>query len=372
MRNRVVLLILIICLLSGTSGCWDIKDVNNTAFALSIGIDKPPKSSTAKYLVTLEFTEPVTAKPHISMESLTTSAEGDSILQAVQSIQTDISRTVSLSHLRVVIIGEEIAKEKDFKSITNYLMRNPQVAWRLRLIFVQGDAAQNLFYAKHNFEQLLGAEIVSMGQSQEDLSYVRTNNFLDFMRNLNRTKGTAVGSRVTIKEKAQVYTRDGGAVYKKWKLAGWLSTEETQGANWLVEKTRPIVFSQEGKNSYTYQTSRFSRKITPVVANDKLSFLVKINTVGMVMEQDGPELDFSKPGNLKKMELLFSSTIKQQVNYAVEKSQSEIKADYLGFDRALEQNNPELFKALNWEKVYPTIPIEVQVSCKIKSYGLRS
>jgi len=372
MRNRAILLIIIACFLTITPGCWDIKDVNNTAFAISIGIDKPQKPSNAKYLVTLEFTKPVTEKPNPGTQSLVTSAEADSILQAIQSIQTNISRTVSLSHLRAVIIGEEIAKEKSFKDLSNYLIREPKVALRLRLLFVQGDTARSLFYTKLNFEQLLGAEIVSLGQSQEGLSLVRTNNFLDFMRNLNSTKGTAFGSRVTIKDKEPVFTRNGAAVYKNWKLDAWLSAEEAQAANWLVGETRPIIVANEGGNSYTYQISNWKRKITPVVTNDKISFIVKINTVGMVMEQEGKELDFSKPENLKKLEQLFPSAIKRQVSFAIDKSQNEVMADYLGFGRALQQDNPKFFKSLKWQDIYPTVPIEVQVTCKVKGYGMRS
>ncbi|MFZ5942956.1 MAG: Ger(x)C family spore germination protein [Bacillota bacterium] len=343
----------------------------SSSFAVTIGIDKALKSE-AKYLITLEFAKSVPSRLDPRTESLITSVEADSILQGIQSIQTDISREISLSHLRVVVIGEQIAKEKDFKDLSNYLIREPKVALRLRLVFVQEGKARDIFYAKHNFQQLLGSEIVDFAQAQQDLSLTRTHNFLNFIRDLHRTKGTALGSRVGIKGEEKAIAKDGGAVFKNWKLAAWLDPKETQAANWLIGETNPIVVAKDGKGTYTYQVSNWDSKIAPVTEDGELRFLVKINTVGMVMEEAGTDLEFSDPINLKKMETLFQETIHNQVISAVGKSQNEIIADYLGFGKAFEQYYPEAFKSLDWDEVYPAVPIEIQVSCKVKGYGLRS
>lgn len=372
MKMRFALLLFLVCILAITPGCWDIKDVNNTAFAVAIGIDKPHDPAAAKYLVTLEFVNPSLGQFQPGNESMPASAEADSILHAIQRLQSQISRNISLSHLRVVVIGEDIAKEEDINDFTNYLMREPKVAMRLRLIFVQNNKARDLFYAKPGFENLLGAEIVALGQSQDELSLVRTKNFLDFTSSLKRTNGTGFGSRIAIQGPEKMIVRDGGAIYKNWKLAAWLSAEEAQAANWIVKEAQPLVLARDGINTYTYQISKWSRKIIPKYSEGKINFQVKIITEGMVMEEYGPNLDFSKPDNLKKMESLFAMAVKQQVQSALKKSQNEIQADYLGFSKAFQQYYPDIYKTLKWQEVYPALPVEVQVRCKVKAYGMRS
>ncbi len=92
----------------------------------------------------------------------------------------------------------------------------------------------------------------------------------------------------------------------------------------------------------------------------------------MVTEETGEEIDFSKEKNLKKVEALFTKEIKQQVESGIYKSQHELKTDYLGFGKALRKYEPEKFKSLKWQEVYPTVPVTVEVKCKVSSSGLQT
>ncbi|HEX3048442.1 MAG TPA: Ger(x)C family spore germination protein [Bacillota bacterium] len=369
MKLKRMLYLLLLLLLS-TSGCWDVRDVNSMAFAVSIGIDQPADPSTAKYKVTLEFANPVPGKP--IPQSLISSAEGQSIHQAVQRIQASISRTISFSHLRVLVVGELLARERDFKDISNYLMKNPEVALRLRLLFIEGDEARGLFSIKPKYGQLLASELVAMGELQQQLSLVRTNHFYTFWLNLKNSNGTALASRAILKDEKKTFAREGAALYKNWKLIAWLDGADAQAANWLVQKTRAVVVTNDGGISFTYQVSKTDTQITPEMKDGKLSFLVKVATVGMVMEETGGDLDFSKEKNIKKVETLFTKTIKQQIESAISKSQRQLQIDYLGFGKTFKQYQPKIFKSLNWPEVYPKIPVTVEVHCKVNSTGLQT
>lgn len=188
----------------------------------------------------------------------------------------------------------------------------------------------------------------------------------------NKNNGTAFGSRISIQDGENIIIRDGAAVFKENKLASWLNAEETQGANWLVEDTTTVVTAKDENKSYTYSVRKQKRSVKPVLSNGKPSFIVKLSTEGMVMEEAGGNLDFTKPENLIVLESLFSEAIKQQIEAAIDKSQHEIKADYLDFGKVFQRYHSKAFKSLNWSEVYPTVPIEVQVDCEIKGSGLYS
>jgi spore germination protein KC len=353
-------------LLLAISGCWDVRDVNHTAFALAMGIDQPASTSTAKYRITLEFAKPVPGRP--LPESLLSGAEGDSVLQAIQRIQTGLNRTISLSHLRVLIIGEAIARRLDFNTLSDFLIKEPEVALRLRLLFVQGNEVRALFHTRRNFDRLLASELVEMEKLRWELALVRTNHFYNFWRDLKDNQGVALGSRVLLKEGKIV--REGAAIYQNWKLAAWLNDAEVQAANWLVDKSRAVVVVKADEASYTYRVSQQKTRITPILENNKLSFLVKVTTDGMVMEEAGIHRDFSKEQNLKEVAALFGKMIRRQAEAAIAKAQHELKADYLGFGAVLKQHRPETFQALNWKEVFPTVPVKVAIVCKVSTVGL--
>lgn len=369
MRKKLSYLIIIALIF--TSGCWDLRDVNNTAFVLAIGVDAPSDPDTAKYKVTFEFAKPVLQGQNSQVQSTVASIDADGILHAIQGVQTSISRSISLSHLRLVAVGEDIAKTENFKDFANYLIHEPDSALQLRLIFVQNAHARDLFYTNQRFENRLAAEIVAMGLMHHETSPVRTNNFLEFITDLNRSNGNALGSRTSIQQGENIIVRDGAAVFKDWKLVAWLNADEAQGANWLVERTEGVVVAHDEDNTYTYQVIKQKTKIKPLLNEGNPSMNVHVITEGMVLEETGKDVDLSKPENLKKMEELFSQAIKQQVEPAINKSQNEIKADYLELGKVFQKYESKAFKSLNWDEIYPTIPINVQVTCKVKSYGLR-
>ena len=259
-----------------------------------------------------------------------------------------------------------------FKDIANYLFKEPKVALRLRLLFVQGDEAKSLFQIKPQYSEMLSTELVAMFDVQEQFSLVRSNHFYKFWSDLKRNKGVAMGHRILLASGAKTMVSEGAVVYKDWKLNAWLTGEETQAANWLLKKTHAIIVVKDGANSYTYQVTKLKTKITPQVKDGKVSFAVKVTTDGMILEESGREIDFSKEGNLQKVGRLFGQIIKQQLDSAIYKSQRELKIDYLGFGKAFKQNRPQDFEKLHWETIYPTVPIKVEVNAKVSSSGLQT
>ncbi|AFQ42247.1 Ger(x)C family spore germination protein [Desulfosporosinus meridiei] len=370
MRNKLRLLCLLPLLIL-TPGCWDLHDVNSTAFVLGIGIDLPSNSSSAKYKVTFQLAKPISAHEGPTTQSFVISKDADSILQAIQQAQASLSRRISLSHLRAVAIGEDIARRESFQDLINYLLREPDLAMQLRLVFVQNAQARDLLSLNEKFEDRPSAALVNMGCFSEQISIIRTRDFLDFLSDLKGSNGTAYGSRALLQTGENLILRDGAAVFKDSKLVAWLNGEEVQAANWLVEKNQAIVVAKTEENTYTYEVRKKDTTFKPIINGGNPSILVKVTSEGMVMEEYGEYLDLSDPETIKELELLFAETIAQQVKTAIQKSQKELKADYLGFHKAFRRHEPEAFKSLNWNEVYPTMPIEVEVECKLKAYGLR-
>ena len=368
MKQKISFMVILFMILF-LPGCWDIQDVNNTAFVLGIGIDKSADSKTSKYEVTFEIAKPTPLNENPTAKSIISRVEAYSILDAIRRVETSISRSVSLTHLRLIVVGEGLSREESFRNIANYFMKEPTTALQYRLLFVENARAQEIFHTQLKLEPRVAGEIVSMGLQQQELGMVRTNNFVNFFTDLQRSDGTALGSRVIISGDENIIIREGAAVYKDWKLDTWLNADEAQAANWLLEGTKPVVVASDENSTYVYDVRKQKTSIKPLYKKGNPSFIVEIMTEGMVMEELGEDLDLSKSENLKNMETLFSQTIRQQTLSAIDKSQKEIGTDYLGFGKAFEQYYPQVYQSLQWEDAFPTVPIEIRVKSKVKGYG---
>ena len=383
MKTKLGICLLIFLTLFPVTGCWDNRDIGKRAFVTAIGLDSTDNDVSAitessktsktpkKYKVTFEIVKPVLLTKFSTQRpaSIIRTVEADSIVSALQEVQSSISRQVGLTHMRVLVVGDKIARQ-NFKDYADFFEKTPDVARRLRVMFVENSQAADVFQTKPPFEKYVAEELVTMTQLEPKLPLVRTNSFSNLIRELRATEGRAFGNRIMVSEDDKTIIRTGGSVFDKWKLIGWLNAAETEKANWLVGKAETTVENKTGQYVYTYSVNAHSVSLKPVVDGKQLKFTVKVKTDGMIIHEQGQPIDITKPKNLVKLEKLFSQVITKEIESAISKAQKEIGVDYLGFGQALKKSNPEFFKKINWDETFPTVPVEVEVKAHIGMVSL--
>jgi len=371
MRKLMLVCLIGLIMMTG-AGCWDIRDINNRAYVTAIGLDNPEYGSRSEYRVTFVIVNPSGLIRKSRTESaIVQTVEAESIRKAMEQLQSSISRTITLSHLRVVVIGEQIAR-RNFYDQCNFFEKSPQLAMRLRLMFVQRGTAQEVLQTKPRFEKAMTTELVAMTQLERDFSLTRTNYFYHFINDLRSTGGVAFGSRVITSPAGAIAIRDGGAVFNDWKLAAWLSDTETQAANWITGKGEATVDAPMEGGIYTYQVRKKFVRVVPENRNGNLEFTVKVRTIGPIVEEQKKNLDLSNPQVISRLEQVFAQTITNQVNGAVAKAQNDIGVDYLGFGNKLKQYDPHTFENIDWPQAFPNVPVNVEVESKITAFGMAS
>lgn len=370
--NRIGYLLLILVFVFTGAGCWDVKDIGSRAFVTGIGIDAAEPGSGSKYKIVFVIPNPSKIKNR-SAEIITAvhEIEADSLAQAVEKLQERISRQVTLTHLSVLLIGEKAAKN-NFSHLASYFRKNSEIALRFGLQFVQNSQSKDIYTNKPQLDRSITVELVSMAQQERYNSLVRTREFQKFSQDLLSNKGVALGTRVYLakEDNKKVTVRGGGAVFKNWHLAGWLDDYETQAANWFLGKSQATVIGKLGTSTFSYIVDDKSLKIKPATKDGKLKFLVKLKTDGNIVEQQGSGFDLKKPEDTKKVEKMFSETIRKQLADAVYKSQKEFGADYLGFGKSLKHSDSKLFKKLDWTELFPEIPVIIEVDAHISRFGV--
>ncbi|MCR6546474.1 Ger(x)C family spore germination protein [Dehalobacterium formicoaceticum] len=367
MKKMLLCLTLIFFCLTSV-GCWDIHDISNRALITAIGIDKVEETSTS-YTFTFEIINPVNIiEEHHETANIIETVEGTSLREAMEKLQVKVSRLNFLGYLQVVLIGEN-AGRKSVKDISDMIFREPQIASRTRLMFVQDGEAKDILEAKPKLAKYVAAELVAMTQLEYELSLARNQTFYQFLNELRSTDGRGFVSRVLATENNKTIVRDGGAVFNNWELIDWLSSEETQAANWLVGKSDATVVGHLDQGIFTYRSDEKKLKIKPLKQGEGPRVQISLHTNGQILSKQGSNMELTRPGNLKKLEKLFSDVIANQIRSAVQKSQAA-GVDYLGIGTAVKGKNPKLYQSMEWEKAYPTIPIDVIVTTEIEDVGL--
>lgn len=380
MKSKLVYLLLITFMAVISTACWDTKDISDRAYIASLGIDKVSDESLGqenipiKYKITAEIIKPSLLKVNswqLDPEKKTTiliSAEGETIQKALDLLQIQISRPLTLSHLQAVLVGERIAD--NFQDIRTFFGKHPEIARRLRLVFVKNHEAAEVLNTVPKLEHTVAHQLIGMIEISKDFSLSTFKPFTTFLSEMRANDGQALGGAINLSEN-QSLIRSGSAVFDKWKLVGWLNAEDTRKASLLMPKSQRNTFVGELKDGvYTYITDKNKVQIIPQLENGRLKFLVKVKTVGAIAQEEGNELNLAEPKNIAQLEELFTQIISKEVNEAIAKSQKEFKVDYFGFGLRLMDKEPDFFESIDWKETFPTVPIITETKAKIHLFGI--
>ncbi len=359
-------MLLLFCLLTG---CWDVLDISKRAFITAIGLDRAADPEN-KYKVTFEIVNPFMLNdPNYATANIVQTVEGDSIGEILEVLQARINRPLSLSHLRVLVIGEEQARQ-DFRDVWDFFHRHRDVQLRLRLLIVQGEDAKDIIETKPLFDKYLAEELVSLTRVKPLLSYANVASIHEVYRRLAESDGRGLVSRTILTKDDSIVIHHGGGVYNNWKLIGWLNKDEIQEINWILGNANATIDTKIGEGIYSFNVDKKSCMIKPFYENQQVSFDIMIKIDGRLLQQQGEHMDMTQTGNIIKLQDAFSRNVKSQTEAAISEAQKNYRVDYLCLDSSFQKHFPEVYKNLDWEEIFPNIPVNVSVKTNITRFGL--
>ena len=121
-KLKYISLILIFIILSASiAGCYDLREVDDMAYAIAIGLDEGENNFLK---LTLQFAAPLTLSTGGSGSSgdekkntNMITVETPTLYAGLNMINVSLSKQVNLSHAKLIVFSEEIAK----KGLTKYL-----------------------------------------------------------------------------------------------------------------------------------------------------------------------------------------------------------------------------------------------------------
>ncbi len=142
MRRIVSIFVLIRMLLQ--TGCWNAREINELAFVLSIALDKTDDG----FKITAQFAKPdiYSKKPYGGGDDKgksfwVLSSTGKTIFEAIRNMASISSRRIFWSHIKVIIISEELARSNTLE-IFDFFSRNPELRLRTLVSVTPGEAGK--------------------------------------------------------------------------------------------------------------------------------------------------------------------------------------------------------------------------------------
>jgi len=388
LKNRFITKIIVLpLLLVALSGCWSKKELDNLAIVTGIGIDKAEEG----YEVTVQIINPaeVAAKQLTTRTAVSTySASGKSLFDAIRNLIEVTPRNVYLSHTRVVIFSEELAKE-GISDTVDFLIRDHELRTDFYLAIAKGFSAKQMLNILTPLEKVPASKMYAAIESSEKyLAQTRTVKIQQFTSDLllegqqpfltgiyiqgNTDIGNSLSNVEKIDSPAEIFV-DHIAVMKGDQLIGWLDHKQSKGFNYLTGKvknsTEMIPCNEE--NKYTsFEIISTDKEIKGKLKDGKPTFTVDIKARANVAQIDC-DIKISNPKTIKKLEKDLNKKITDTATLTIEALQKDLQSDIVGFGELLHRTKNKEWKKIKgrWDDLFSEADIKVNVQTKIKRTG---
>lgn len=371
---KKLILIFIIFSIIFTTGCWDMVEINNRIFPYSVGYDLN-KNGEKKYYITITYPNINALGKNATSDKKTflLNTHANSLFEAIRNLTTEIQQPIYLKLLKVVLLSEEVAKdEKLVRQIADGINRDFIANKNVQMLVVKESAKDLLETAvpskkQENVEGYIYGLLLNQ-QSSNMFTPITLTNFIEDI-DIGRV---AIVPLATLGVGGIIVS--GGALFKDYKLIGYLNPIENRSIAYLNNKIKTGLIETE------YQGSSLSLMITNNKAKKKLisqdgniRIKYEIRLEGHIHEfilNDDMTLD--KEEVLIGMQKQAEKELKRDLEKTIEKLQKQYNADAIFISEYLNRYHPKLWKEIkdDWDQIFPDIDIEVDVNVFIRRRGL--
>ncbi|MCP3028974.1 Ger(x)C family spore germination protein [Halobacillus sp. A5] len=379
--KRFVFIPSILSLLFLTS-CWSTNEIEDLGLILGVAVDlEEEKGQEGENVITLTNQLATSNSSNAGIEGQGTqqnayknvSETGSSLMEATRNSLLEIEEILLAHHVKVLVIGEELASTTSLQQTLDYFIREHEIRQSCQ-IFIAKERAS------HILETSEPSVVPSMKLAQMTKAHDRNSKILMpiHLSKLNRKIQSDASFLLqnVISDQGEMKF-DGASVFdgKTKKLQGLLNKEEVEGVNWITgEGKGGLVKSYVEKKStpIIYEILSMNSNIQPRVNGNDISFDVEIESEGRIGEQkEATSIDPSSNETLIKVEENIEEEVQKLVKSVSEKTQQEYQVDVLGFGESLRIEYPKVWEKVkkDWDKTFSEVPIQFNVNVTIKDYG---
>lgn len=385
--DRVMKVMGAVAVLLLLTGCWSRRELNELSIAVAMGLDV---AENDRIRVTVQIVNPgeiASGKGGSKAAPVTTfSMDANSIFEAVRKFTTQVNRRIYLSHLRLVVFGEELAR-RGIADPIDFLSRDHEMRTDYFLVVAKRQKAEDVLKVLTPEEEIPASELfssldmsernwaatgkVTLDRVIEDLESEGTSPALTGLFVDGSIRKGKEPENVQKTSPAAIIRYDGMSVFRTDKLIGWLNEDESKGYHYIQNKVKSTVVMNECRGGrMDVEIVRSSTKVRGFLRKGAPAVRVLVHAEGNVGDV-ACDLDLSKPESIRQIERMTEDNIRRKINQAVRTVQTRYRSDVFGFGEAMHRAFPGQWKEWkkNWDEHFTDMEVETLVHVKIRRIG---
>jgi Ger(x)C family germination protein len=360
-------------------GCWDRQEINDVAFVVGTAVDKAEQGYRVSWQIALpgQMGGPSGGGGGTSGEKkwYIDAVTDKTVNTAVEKIQRSVSRRLNFSHRRIVVIGEEVAKE-GVTSILDVFIRAPLNRLTAFPIVAKGEG-QDLLSVEAPIEQFpaeMVRELVQMNMSESEnlrtFIYKVLTEGIDPIAIVLKKDHTNPGKG---EDKKTLMEVAGLAIFKYDKLVGILEGEKALGLLIAMGRAKSPAILVEGDdeiNEFSVQLQEIQVKMKTVIKKSEPSVSLIVRAKGNIYE-DNSKHGLTTDQDVRERERMLNEKLAKIIKDGVSSIQ-KMEADSLGIGATIYRKNPQFWNQIrnDWPQHYSKMKISVKVDTYIEHSGI--
>lgn len=345
--------ILSLTILLFLTGCYNYHELNDLAIASAIGIDK----DNNEYLVSLEVvnTKNNNQESNSDASFVIYKAKGKTIEEAINNLSYTCPKKIYLSHLEVIIYGEDMAKD-GLKNTLDYFARNIDIRGDTIVCIAKNYKAKDILEVitpidkinSHSIYNLVINANNSLGKTTAITFDELLSNYLSNNKEIVIPSITIEGSKdddinnIQNTNPSSILRISEEALFKDDKLVAFLDNDKTLGYNILTNNIKQTNIEYKCQNNYIgVLINKINTKITP---QDNLNVKIDVKVQGSISEINC-DLDLNQNKVIEEINHKVANKIKQIVTSTLDETK-KYNLDFIGIRDVYYKNNNKYFNLI--------------------------
>lgn len=370
------------------TGCWNLTEPEDISLVTVLGINYTDNN---QYEVIAQDQTLTPGGQQIQKSNWTFDihkATGSTIDEALQQDARLNPEKIYLSHTKAIVISEELASRRGIEPVVDFLNRNPEIRHNTAFLISKKGEFDKVFLPNAKLNIDTGKLIEKTIKNKNANSFMVESRLKEFLKfywdSYTDPYALGVASTQTLVNNenieqnyenvnATTYDISVGdiAVFRKDKMVGWLTGDESRGYLWVKGKVSggSINVGYGGKQ-VDLKILNVKSTIKPAVKNNRMEMNVNIQVEANIAAAE-EDANFDDKHVTEAISRVLDQQVTREVEEAIQASK-RLSTDCFGFGNCFFENYPNYWRknGSQWPDNCLQIDIGVHVSSNIQHIGL--
>ncbi|ADM68461.1 Spore germination protein B3 [Paenibacillus polymyxa E681] len=391
-RKQILSLLLAFILLVTQAGCWSSREIEELSMYTGLALDKGEPSTVEKdlekegsrYFKKNKITATVQIVPKKTFGNaakqgggqgpnyINIAATGDSLLEIFRQLSLRLDRPIIGHHLKVMVVSTKLAEQQTMQQLMDFVLRDNDIRPSC-FVFLSKERAADTLVTKYK-DEVPSIHILYMLRNHFRTSKVMRGVNLSELDGLMHSKKSYILQNISESDGELEFSGAGVIKGDTGHWIGSLGQQDVESIAWIkgdVEGGAVKTYDKRNE-AITYEIKSVKSKITAkVTEGNDISFHVKIESKGRLIENWDDKVNPTETRNMKEAEKDFEKEVTRRIKSLMHKIQSEYKVDVASFGERLNIEQPQVWKKVkdDWDYKFSKIPVTFDIKLSITDLG---